>query len=150
MAGQVNFTGKDMLVRRKNANQSAPYDLVASAKTKAIQFVNNLGETTSHNPADPSTAPWRTSLIESRAWTLNISGACDMTRLALLTADATTAIAPARYALEFHGSAANGGGTYEGDVWVENFQVQSQNMGVAEFTCQLRGDGPPIFTAAAS
>lgn len=146
----VNFTGQALNVRRKNGNQAAPYDLMAAAKTKSIQFVNNLGETTSHNVADPANAPWRTSLIESRAWSMNISGACDRKRLALLTVDATTAIAPSRYALEFVGAAATGGGTYEGDVWFENLQIQSQNMGVVEFTAQLRGEGPPIWTAASA
>jgi hypothetical protein len=147
-AAPVNFTGKDLIVRRRNGAQAAPYDMLAAAKSKTIQFVNNLGETTSHDVDDPESAPWRRSLVETRAWSMNLAGACDLKRLALLTADATTATTPSRYALQFQGSAANGAGTYEGDVWVENLQIQSQNMGIAEVTMQLRGDGAPVWTAA--
>lgn len=142
----VNLTGLGMRVRRKNGSQAVPYDMLAAAKTKSLTYTNEFGETTTHDADHIDAVPWRTSLLQSRSWTMTISGASDQGRFALLQGDATAATSPTRYQLEFAGSAAAGGGAIEGALWVENLQIQSQNLGIVEFSCQLRGEGAPSWT----
>ncbi|ACL56992.1 hypothetical protein [Methylobacterium nodulans] len=120
---------------------------ICLATSITLTLTNAFEDATVPDCDDPLAIPVRKSIMSSTAWGGRIAGQVDATRLAKLRADAGSQT-PIPYRFLVDQTAANGGGAWIGNVFVENLEITKNNNGIVSFTCQFRGDGPLTWTDA--
>ena len=141
------FGGKDLRVKRLSSPTDSAPAFLCIITTKALQKTNEFDDATTGECDTPSAIANRRSVKKQKAWSINISGIADAKAYQVLDADCDSDV-PLLYRFEVAKAASDGGGYWQGYIWYENLQINSDAMGVVKFSGQLRGEGPVTWTAA--
>lgn len=123
------------------------YAFICLATSITLTLTNAYEDATVPDCDDPLKIPVRQSVLGSTSWGGRIAGQVDAVRLAKLRADAGSQT-PIPYKFLVDQTLANGGGAWTGNVFVESLEITKNNNGIVAFTCQIRGDGPLVWTDA--
>ncbi|MGY2052959.1 phage tail tube protein [Methylobacterium sp. JK268] len=124
------------------------FNFVCIAQTIGVTRTNEFEDATVPDCDTPLSIPNRKSVLRSRAWSARISGIVDAKRFAAIRQDAESET-PVRYQFMVDQTAANGGGTWTGAIFIESLEVTKNNNGMVNFTAQMRGDDVLVWADAA-
>lgn len=144
-----NFLAGNRYRAYRKGPSDAEYRFICLADTKELTRTNEFEDATAPDCDDPTGIPNRKSVVKSRSWTARLSGKVDARRIQALVQDADSET-PIPYQFLMDRPAAQGGGTFSGNVFVENLQIGSTNFGITTFSAQFRGDDALVWTPAAA
>lgn len=122
---------------------------ICLATSITLTLTNAYEDATVPDCDNPTAIPVRQSVLSSTSWGGRIAGQVDAFRLAKLRQDVASQT-PIPYQFLVDRNLAGGGGTWTGNVFVENLEITKNNNGIVSFTCQFRGDGPLVWADATS
>jgi len=149
MTQAIPFGGKDLRVMRKTSPSDNAPTILCTITTKSLTETVEYDDATVPNCDNPDAIAARRSIPKSTAWSLNASGIADAKSYKALRADAIAGV-PLNLQILVAKAAAGGGGHWDGAVYFENLQIQSDSMGVVKFSAQMRGEGELAWTDAAA
>ena len=148
--GQPNaFGGKDLRVLRKSGPSDASPKFMGTITTKGLTETVEYDDATVPNTDNPDQLWARRSVAKGTAWSVNISGVADPLSYKQIRADMLSGV-PSYLQIQVAKPVAQGGGHWDGAVYYENLQIQSDAGGVVKYTGQMRGEGELAWTDAAS
>jgi predicted secreted protein len=147
MSQAVPFGGKDLRVMRKSSPTDANPSFLCTVTTKTLTETTEFDDATVPNCDEPGAVAARRSIPKMTAWSINASGIADAKSYKQLRADSKSGV-PLDLQILVAKPAAAGGGHWDGAVFFENLQIQSDNMGVIKFSAQMRGEGDLAWTDA--
>ncbi|SOR29841.1 conserved protein of unknown function [Methylorubrum extorquens] len=149
MAQPNAFGGKDLRVMRKSGPTDAAPKFMSTITTKGLTETMEYDDATVPNSDNPDQVWARRSLPKGSAWSVSFSGVADPLAYKQMRADMQSGV-PTYVQIQVAKPAAQGGGRWDGAVFYENLQIQSDAGGVVKFTGQLRGDGELAWADAAA
>ncbi len=149
MAQPNAFGGKDLRVMRKSGPADAAPKFMGTITTKGLTETVEYDDATVPNTDNPDQVWARRSQPKGTAWSVSVSGVADPASYKQMRADMLSGVA-SFLQIQVAKPAAQGGGRWDGAVFYENLQIQSDAGGVVKYTGQMRGDGELTWTDAAA
>ena len=147
MTQAVPFGGKDLRVMLKSSAADVNPSFLCTITTKSLTETTEFDDATVPDCDTPGNVAARRSIPKSTAWSLSASGIADAKSYKTIRAAALSGV-PTFLQILLAKLAAEGGGHWDGAVYFENLQIQSDSMGVVKFSAQMRGEGPLTWTDA--
>lgn len=144
MATPALLPGNRFRAYRMNGSTA---EFVCLATSITLTITNAFEDATVADCDDPLAIPDRTSFKTSQSWGGRFSGKLAADHLDDFRADVKSE-PPVAYQFRVDRSAVGGGGSWAGNVHIENFEMARSENGIVTFTAQFRGDGPLTWTAA--
>lgn len=141
------FGGKDLRVMRKTSPTDPAPTFMCTVTTKSLTETVEYEDATIPDCENPDAVPARRSVPKMTAWSLIASGIADAKSYKQLRADSKAGV-PLNVQILVARPAAEGGGHWDGAIWFENIQINSDSMGVVKFSAQMRGEGELAWTDA--
>lgn len=143
------FGGKDLRCMRKISAADPTPKFMCTVTTKGLTKTMEYDDATVPDCDNPDKVWARRSLPKGSAWSVNISGVADPLSFKQMNADMDSGV-PTFLQILVAKPAADGGGHWDGAVFYENLQIQSDAGGVVKFTGQMRGEGDLAWADAAA
>jgi len=143
------FGGKDLRVMRKTGPTDAAPKFMCTVTTKGLTKTMEYDDATTPDCDNPDAVWARSSVAKGSAWSVNVSGVADPKSYRQMEADMDSGV-PTYLQIQLAKPAADGGGYWDGAVFYENLQIQSDAGGVVKYTGQMRGEGRLAWTDASA
>lgn len=143
------FGGKDLRVMRKTGPTDPAPKFMCTVTTKGLTRTMEYDDATTPDCDNPDAVWARSSVPKGSAWSVSVSGVADARSYRQMETDMDSGV-PTYLQIQLAKPAADGGGHWDGAVFYENLQIQSDAGGVVKFTGQMRGEGRLTWTDASA
>jgi len=150
MALPVPLPGyKFRLLMGDGATPTEAFTFICTANTVKVAQKLNTDEQFLSDCTSPDLLPQRVIIPTGDQWDITFSGICDALRFQTLQTAYKAGVAK-NWQLLMSGTAADGGGQWQGSALMTQLDLGKSNNGLPTFDSTLNGTGPWTWTAASA